>query len=58
MKTNSGKIRQNIFLLYSYKTIGAHKDYYKAQNIQTYIAANCGFTPRVLCGLMKANNLI
>lgn len=43
---------------YNYRTIGEHKDHYKAQKRQTYVAAQKNFTPANLCGLLKINNLI
>ncbi len=43
---------------YNYRTIGEHKDHYKARQEQTFIAVKERFTLRQLCGLLKINNLI
>lgn len=55
------KIFQMIYqadLFYNYRTIGEHKDHYKADKKQTYLAVNKSFTLRQLFGLLKVNNLI
>lgn len=55
------KIFQLIYrtsLFYNYQTIGQHKDHYKANKQQTYLAVNKRFTLKQLCGLLKVNNLI
>ncbi len=59
------KFAENIFkiiyrtsLFYNYRTLGQHKDHYKAQKEQTFVAARNGFTLKQLCGLLKINNLI
>jgi phosphatidylglycerol lysyltransferase len=55
------KIFQMIYrtnLFYNYRTIGEHKDHYKADRIQTYLAVNNRFTLKQLCGLIRVNNLI
>lgn len=43
---------------YNYKTIGQHKDHYKASQIQTYVATPRAFSLKQLCGLLKVNQLI
>lgn len=48
--------KTNIF--YSFKTIGQHKDHYKARQDQTFVASRNQFTLKQLCGLLKINNLI
>ncbi len=52
------KIIYKFNLFYNYRTIGEHKDHYKAHKEQTFIAAKEYFSVRQLCGLLKVNNLI
>lgn len=44
--------------LYNYRTIGEHKDHYKAEKKQSYVAFPNRVTIKQLCGIMKVNNLI
>lgn len=43
---------------YNYRTIGEHKDHYKADKIQTYAAVPKNWSIKKLCGILKVNNLI
>jgi len=55
------KIFQMIYrtnLFYNYRTIGEHKDHYKAEKESIYLAVNESFTFRQLFGVLKVNNLI
>ena len=45
-------------LLYNYRSMGEHKEQYKVQKNQTYLATKSNFSLRKLCGLLKVNNLI
>jgi lysylphosphatidylglycerol synthetase-like protein (DUF2156 family) len=43
---------------YNYRTIGQHKDHYKANQTQTFVAFSGHINIGALCGLLKVNNLI
>ena len=45
-------------LFYSFDTLGQHKDRYRTQKVQTYIATPRRFTFKSLFGVLKVNNLI